>query len=67
MIFLIIFYVFTFTIIISIILNSNFTKERGVYNYGHISYMIIHVHEYLCMFYTCLYIFMLEKFFAGLY
>jgi len=37
--------------------------------YGHISYIIIHVCEYLCVFmyvYTYLYIFMNEKFFTGI-
>jgi len=36
--------------------------------YGHISYIIIHVCEYLCVFmyvYTYLYIFINEKFFTG--
>jgi len=36
--------------------------------YGHISYIIIHVYEYLCVFmyvYTYLYIFMHKTFFIG--
>jgi len=43
---------FFITIIISITLKSNFTKEKEIYEYVciHISYMIIHVYEYLCMF-----------------
>ena len=46
-----------FTIIISITLKNNFTKERGMMR--HISYIIIHVYEYLCIFihiytYSCM-------------
>ena len=47
-----------FTIIISITQKSNFTKERGMYE--HISYLIIHIYEYLYIFihiYVYLYIF----------
>jgi len=40
---------FHIAVVISITLKSNFTKEC-INIYGHISYMIIHVHEYLCIF-----------------
>jgi len=52
--FLIILLCFHIAIIISITLKSNFTKERGLY--GYISYIIIHVYEYLNI-YVYLYIF----------
>jgi len=42
-------------IIIFLISNSNFTKERKMNLYGHISYIIIYVYIYL-------YIFLYEKF-----
>jgi len=44
---------FHITIIISIILYQKVIlqkKEESINMYGHISYMIIHVYEYLCMF-----------------
>jgi len=48
---------FHITVIISITLKSNFTKERRMYEHVW-TYIIIHVYEYLCMFiYTYLYIF----------
>jgi len=36
-----------------------------MYEYGHISYMIVHVYEYLYYIFTYLCIFMHEKFFTG--
>jgi len=50
---LITFYIFTFAIIISIILKSNFTKEKRIYVWTYFMYgnTIIHVYE-------CLYVFM---------
>ena len=47
------------TIIISVTLKSNFTKEKEMYEHICISYTIIHVYKYLCMFihiytYSCM-------------
>ena len=62
---LIIFYVFTL-LLLSLLLKSNFTKERRMYEHiwTYISYIIIHIYEYLYLFmYTYLYIFMHDNFF----
>ena len=48
-IFLIIFHVFIL-VLLFLLLKSNFTKEKRMYeHYEHISYIIIHVYEYLCI------------------
>jgi len=58
-----------FTIIISVTVKSNFTKEKEMYEhiyiFGCISYTIIHVYEYLYTFIHIYTYFMHETFFTG--